>query len=194
MIKNKKADKREFILSEAAKLFKQKGYGASSMRDLAEQVGLDAASMYHYISSKDEILKTICFKIAHHYLSHLSEMEHQNISYTQKLKALVRLHIQVMVSNAAEVSVANNDWKYLSAQALNEFKELRRTYERRLEALIEDGVKAGELEPVHTPVALFTLLSAVRWVELWWRPNRGISTDELENSIITILFNGLERK
>ncbi|ALJ01567.1 TetR/AcrR family transcriptional regulator [Rufibacter tibetensis] len=193
MIKKKKEIRREGIVVEAAKLFKQKGFAGTSMRDLAEQVKMDAATMYHYISSKDEILKTICFGVADAYVTHLQEIEDAPLSFTEKLKALVRLHIHLMTTKGPEVSVANNDWKFLSEEALQEFKSLRSQYERKLANLIEQGVAAGELQEVNTSVALFTLLSAVRWVELWWKPERGISTEELENTIITILFKGLQK-
>jgi TetR/AcrR family transcriptional regulator, cholesterol catabolism regulator len=189
----KKSKKLDLILEEAAKLFKQKGFAGTSMRDLAEQIGIDAASMYHYISSKDEILRTICFNISNTYLSQLAEIEQTPASYTVKLKALVRLHIRIMITKGAEVSVTNNDWKYLAEDSLLQFKELRKDYETRLSALLEKAIKAGEFEKVDVSVALFTILSAMRWVEFWWRPGRGISTEELENSIITILFKGLEK-
>jgi TetR/AcrR family transcriptional regulator, cholesterol catabolism regulator len=193
-VKKKKDLRRAEIIKEAALLFKQKGVGGTSMRDLAEQVGMDAATMYHYISSKDEILKTICFDIAHTYVTQLAEIEKASLTFTQKLKALVKLHIHLMTTKGAEVSVANNDWKYLSPEALLEFKGLRKQYENKLAAFIEAGKQAGELREVNTSVALFTLLSAVRWVELWWRQDRGISIEELESSILTILFQGLENR
>ncbi|TPE44265.1 TetR/AcrR family transcriptional regulator [Pontibacter mangrovi] len=189
----KKSKKLDLILEEAAKLFKQKGFAGTSMRDLAERIGIDAASMYHYISSKDEILRTICYNISTVYISQLAEIEQKQATYTQKLKDLVRLHIRVMVTRSAEVSVTNNDWKYLAEDSLQQFKARRKEYERGVAALLEKGVAAGEFEALDTSVALFTILSAVRWVELWWRPERGITPDELENAIITILFKGLEK-
>ncbi|MFB9862006.1 TetR/AcrR family transcriptional regulator [Rufibacter immobilis] len=194
MAKKKKDIRREFIIEEAAKLFKEKGFGGTSMRDLAEQVGMDAATMYHYISSKDEILKTICFDIAHTYITQLTEIEQAPQPITQKLKALIGLHIRLMTTKGPAVSVANNDWKFLSPEPLQEFKNLRSRYEKKLASFIEQGVQAGELQEVNASVALFTLLSAVRWVELWWKPNRGVSPEELENTILTILFKGLEKE
>ena len=62
MTKIAKPSKRQIILEEAAKLFKDKGYGGTSMRDIAGQVGMEAASMYNHIKSKDEILEIICFQ------------------------------------------------------------------------------------------------------------------------------------
>ncbi|GGE99196.1 TetR/AcrR family transcriptional regulator [Hymenobacter cavernae] len=193
MVKKVKTNKRQLILDEAAKLFKERGFSGTSMRDLGAQVGMEAASMYNHISSKDEILETICFYVANTYISHLTEIENTEATYVDKLKALIQLHIHLMVEDGAAVSVGNNDWKYLTGDKLAEFKEARKRYERGFAALIEQGIAAGEFQPVNVSVALFTILSAVRWVELWYRPGRGVSPEELEENIMTILLNGLAR-
>lgn len=193
MLKTKKSAKRELILAEAAKLFKDRGYSGTSMRDLAGQVGMEAASMYNHIKSKDELLDTICFRISDTYISQLSDIERTDSSYGEKIKALVRLHIRLMVEDGAAVSVANHDWKYLPEPRLTEFKQARKNYEKGFAALIEAGIAAGEFRPVNASVALFTVLSAVRWVELWYRPGRGLTAQELENNIITVLLGGLEK-
>jgi len=194
MVKTKKSAKRELILAEAAKLFKDRGYSGTSMRDLAGQVGMEAASMYNHIKSKDELLDTICFRISDTYISQLAEIERTAIPYGEKIKSLVRLHIRLMVEDSAAVSVANHDWKYLPEPRLTEFKQARKNYEKGFAALIEAGIEAGEFRPVNVSVALFTVLSAVRWVELWYRPGRGLTADELESNILTVLLGGLEQR
>ena len=188
-----KSNKRQRILDEAAKLFKYKGFGGTSMRDLAGEVGMEAASMYNHIKSKDEILETICFHVSDLYIAQLTEIERTDGSYVDKIRALIRLHLRLMVEDGAAVSVANNDWKYLTGDKLEAFKTARKRYERGFAALIEQGIAAGELAPVNVSVALFTILSAVRWVELWFRPDRGVSAQELEDNIMTILLNGLAK-
>ena len=193
MLITKKSAKRELILAEAAKLFKDRGYSGTSMRDLAGQVGMEAASMYNHIKSKDELLDTICFRVSDTYILQLQDIEHQAIPYGEKIKALVQLHIRLMVEDSAAVSVANHDWKYLPEPRLTEFKQARKTYEKGFAALIEAGIAAGEFRPVNVSVALFTVLSAVRWVELWYRPGRGLSAQELESNIISVLLGGLEQ-
>lgn len=194
MIPTRKANKRQLILDEAAKLFKQKGFGGASMRDLASEVGIEAASMYNHIKSKDEILELICFRVSGMYISQLAEIEVTAASYVEKIKALISLHIRLMIEDGAAVSVANHDWKYLREPALTEFKNARKQYEKGFAALIEQGIAAGEFQPVNVSVALFTILSAVRWVELWYRPGRELSAEELEAHIITMLLTGLEKK
>ncbi|MCC3160079.1 TetR/AcrR family transcriptional regulator [Hymenobacter sp. 15J16-1T3B] len=193
MLPTKKTIRRQFILDEAAKLFKEKGYGGTSMRDLAGNVGLEAASMYNYIKSKDEILELICSRIAGIYISQLHDIEHTQASYADKVKALIRLHIRLMVEEGPAVSVANHDWKYLPEPQLTAFKQARKDYEKGFAELIEKGMAAGEFQPLNVSVALFTILSAVRWVELWYRPGRGLSAEELEEDIITMLLQGLAK-
>ncbi|SDL09936.1 DNA-binding transcriptional regulator, AcrR family [Catalinimonas alkaloidigena] len=188
-----KKNRRQHILDEAARLFKEKGFGGTSMRDLAEQVGMEAASMYNHIRSKDEILEQICFQVADQYIAHLTEIEQQPGTYVEKIRALLRLHVRLVIEQGDAVAVANHDWKYLTGEKRATFLEARRLYERRLAALIEEGMAQGELQPLHVSVALFTLLSAVRWVELWYRPERDISPEALEDDIVTLLMKGLEK-
>ncbi|MBX0289056.1 TetR/AcrR family transcriptional regulator [Hymenobacter sp. HSC-4F20] len=191
---SRKTNKRQLILEEAAKLFKQKGFSGTSMRDLAGEVGIEAASMYNHIKSKDEILELICFRVSNLYISQLAEIEATDATHVEKIKALIRLHIRLMVEDGAAVSVANHDWKYLPEPKLTEFKQARKQYEKGFAALIEQGIAAGEFQPVNVSVALFTILSAVRWVELWYRPGRELSAEELEANIVTMLLTGLEKK
>ncbi|QNE39621.1 TetR/AcrR family transcriptional regulator [Hymenobacter sp. NBH84] len=193
MSKRTNSAKRQLILDEAAKLFKLKGFGGTSMRDLAAQVGMEAASMYNHIKSKDEILELICFHVSDTYIRQLTEVEQMAATYVEKIRALIGRHIQLMIEDGAAVSVGNNDWKYLTGDTLEAFKTARKRYEKGFAALIEQGIAAGELQPVNVSVALFTILSAVRWVELWYRPGRDVTPEELEENIMTILLNGLAR-
>lgn len=191
MAKRGKINQRQRILEEAAKLFKAKGFAGTSMRDLGGEVGMEAASIYNHIKSKDEILESICFYVSDTYISQLAEVEQTATPYREKIETLIRQHIRLMLEEGAAVSVANNDWKYLTGDKLTAFKEARKRYEHGFAALIEQGIAAGELQPVNVSVALFTILSAVRWVELWYRPGRGVSANELEQNILTMLLNGL---
>ena len=89
MTKTGKPPKRQIILEEAAKLFKDKGYGGTSMRDIAGQVGMEAASMYNHIKSKDEILEYLCFHVSDTYIAQLAQVEQMPGSNGDKLKELL---------------------------------------------------------------------------------------------------------
>ena len=193
VVKKRRPEQRQLILDEAARLFKERGFGSSSMRDLGARVGLDAASMYNHIRSKDELLEIICFRVSDAYLAQLAEVEQLPASPLTQITELLRHHVRLMTQDGPAVSVANNEWKALTEPRLTEFKAARKRYEKGFAALIEQGIAAGELQAVNVSVALFTLLSAVRWVELWYRPGRDISAAELENDLLLMLLDGLKK-
>lgn len=187
-----KISKREKILSEAAKLFREKGFGGSSMRDLAEKVGIEAASMYNHIRSKDEILEEICFSVGRKYDEQLTEIEKQPCSFSEKIESLIAFHVKMIIENGDAVSVLNNDWKFLNSKKLVEFKAMRNEYEKHLASLITAGIEEGSFKPVNVSVALFTILSSLRWVELWYKPSRGVTKEDLAKDISAILMNGIK--
>lgn len=189
-----KQQKKERIIKDAAVLFKQKGYSATSMRELAEKVGMEAASLYNHIRSKEEILEEICFKIANQYVLHISQIEDRNVGVIQKLKDLISLHVNMIIQEPNEVSVANNDWKNLSDTKKELYKQIRKGYEKRIAAILNEGMHCGELKKMNVSVALFTLLSSLRWIELWYKPEREVTPAQLEKDMMTILIEGFHKQ
>src|SRR5450432_3265419 len=93
----KNSTKKEVIIEKASKLFREKGFGASSMRDLAEHVGVEAASLYNHIQSKSEILQAICFKVANEFVAHLDAVEGSTQPILTKMEQIIRFHIRMMM-------------------------------------------------------------------------------------------------
>lgn len=184
--------KRELIIAGALKLFRTKGFDGTSMRELAGSVGMDAASMYYYIRSKDEILEEVCFRIANRYVSHLDDIESAAMVGADKVRALVSLHVRLVLEDATAVSVANHDWRCLTKKKLAAYKALRQKYESGFAAILRQAIENGEFRMVNTDVALYTLLSSLRWLEVWYKPERGITAEDLERDVITLLMKGLE--
>ena len=184
-------NRRDHILRESAMLFQERGFGGATMRDIAVRVGIEAGSMYNHIASKQELLEAICFRIADLYSSQLKEIETLYLSPAEKIEALVRLHVRILIEDGASVFVANNEWKSLNPQKLDIFKRMQTSFEERCKALLQAGIESGVFKPVNTSVALHTLLSSVRWVGHWYVPDRGIQVEALENDIVTLVMGGL---
>jgi AcrR family transcriptional regulator len=102
----KNISKKEVIIEKAASLFKLKSYNASSMRELADMVGVEAPSLYNHIGSKSELLQAICFKIGNAFTAQVEKIKNSNISTPEKIEAVIRFHIEIMDSNFDEVYVA----------------------------------------------------------------------------------------
>ncbi|MCB0639346.1 MAG: TetR family transcriptional regulator [Lewinella sp.] len=180
-------------MEAAAELFRDKGYSATSMRDLAQAVHLQASSLYNHIQSKQEILREICFANARRFLAGITAIEAEYATATERVRALLELHIQVAVQDFTSITSFNDEWRHLDAPALEEFMTLRRAYEQRFIGIIQAGIEAGEFKAVEPRIALYTLLSSIRWVYDWFKPNQRLTIDDVRASVQQLLLSGLSR-
>ena len=188
----KTTNRKEQIVEIATRLFHEKGYNATSMRTLAEQMGMEAASLYNHISSKDELLQQICFGMATHYNAHLEQVENEPLSPVQRVEKMVRFHLGMMLTHFEEVYVTNRDWKHLKEPLLGNFLQQRKAYEKRFAQLVQQAIDAGEVKQLHPHAAVLTILSAVRGIEFWHRNPRNISAEQIEEDMVRILLDGLK--
>jgi len=179
------------ILEKAAGLFKTKGFAATSMRELASELGIEAPSLYNHIGSKDELLQEICFKVANSFILHLTKVENLDQSIIRKVELLIRFHIKMTLENFDEVFVANHEWRNLQEPYLKKNLTLRRNYEKRLVSLIQNGIEKKEFSKINPQVAALTILAALRSLEFWQRHKKNISEKTLEDTIVHQLLNGI---
>jgi len=190
----KNGTRKEVITLAAARLFREKGFPSTGMRDLAGDVGVEAASLYNHIRSKSELLQEICFRVANDFTAQLLEVEaDHSLNNLQKLESIVRFHISMWIERLDEVMVTNNESKYLEEPYHSTFLNERRVYVRRLEQIIEEGIRKNQIRKVQPYAVVLTLLSAVRGIEYWHRTKKNISADELEESMIVHMVNGLKK-
>jgi AcrR family transcriptional regulator len=187
------ASRKDVIVQKAAILFKEKGFKAASMRELAEVVGVEAASLYNHIKSKNELLHEICFSVANRYNQKLEELETKETTSLEKVEILLRFHIEGMVDHFEEVFVSDREWKYLSEPYLSNFQNQRRTYRKRFAAIIEEGIKKKEIKKIDATTAVLIMLHAISGIESWHRSKQKISGEELEENMIAILVGGLKK-
>lgn len=191
IITSKNRTKRETITLRAAELFRQKGYAGSTMRELAEVMGIEASSLYNHIGSKAEILEEICFRVAKLFHSHLDEIEKKQQSPKNTLESLIRFHISMMLDDFDSVYVSNHEWKQLKEPELSAFLQLRRQYENRMIEIASEGIKEKLFSEGNASVMVFTILSALRGLELWQRHKKNISKEELEKTMTNQLLHGV---
>ncbi len=183
--------RKDLIIKNAAALFRKKGFNASSMRELAMTIGIEAPSLYNHIGSKSELLQAICFKVAIAFNTHLDLTLLSQASSIDKLDGLIRFHIRMMLDEFDEVFVANHEWKQLEEPFLSNFLNQRKNYENRLVQLIREGTEQQELKGIHPHVAALTILSSVRGLEFWQRHRKELTIEELENNMVHHLLHGL---
>lgn len=189
----RKASKKDIILQKAAAMFREKGFAATSMRDLAESVGIEAASLYNHIRSKNEILEAICFNVANRFNENMEAIEAGHGNSIQRVETLLRFHIKQMVENYEEVYVSDREWKHLEEPYLSNFQNQRRNYRKRFAAIIENGIQKNEIKKIDASTAVLIMLHAVSGIESWHRSKEKINGEELENNMVVIMTDGLRK-
>ena len=185
--------KKEVIIEKASKLFREKGFGAASMRDLAEHVGVEAASLYNHIQSKSEILQAICFRVANEFMTNLEAVEASHQSTLKKMETIIRVHIRMMLDQYEFVYIADHEWRHLPEPYLSNFLNQRRNYRKRLGDLIEDGISKGELKVIESYTAVLVILSAISGIDSWQRSRKSTSAEALEANMVRFLIEGLKK-
>jgi len=187
--------RKEQIFRTAAELFREKGYVASSMRDLAQKLGIEAASLYSHIRSKEEILHNICFDMAAEFRKSLEEVEKQkNLTVSERLRRGIIGHVQVMARDLTASAVFMNEHRHLSQPFLRDFLLLRINYINRFKAIIEDGVRSGEFKSnIDVKLAVMTLFSSFNWMPQLYEPGGVIDSGQLGSQLNDMLVNGLKK-
>jgi AcrR family transcriptional regulator len=189
----KNTTKKEVIIEKAARLFREKGFGAASMRDLAETVGVEAASLYNHIQSKAEILQAICFKVANEFISRLEAVESSNAPTLEKMETIIRFHIRMMIDQFDYVYISDHEWRHLPEPYLSNFLNQRRSYRKRLSDIISQGIHLGEMRQEEPYVSVLVILSAISGIESWHRSRKTISPEILELNMVNFLIEGLKK-
>jgi TetR/AcrR family transcriptional regulator, cholesterol catabolism regulator len=194
IITRKNGSKKDVITRKASALFRKKGFSATSMRDIAESIGIEAPSLYNHIQSKNEILIDLCFNMARLFTDFLKEVEYTPGSNLSKIESIIRFHISMMIDEFESVYISNHEWKHLPEPHLGEFKNQRRNYRLRLAAILQKGIDKKEIRRVNATISVHTILSAINGIEDWQKSGRKVDAKLIEENIIQILIEGLKNK
>ncbi len=181
------------LLKEAARLFRDKGYERTTVRDLAAAVGIQSGSLFHHFRTKEEILKAVMVETIRLNTALMQAAVDAAETPQDKLRALIRAELESINGQTGEaMAVLVYEWRSLSEASQAEVLELRDIYERlwleTLEALRNDGqLKADPF------VVRRMLTGALSWTVTWYRPERGgLTLDGLAEQVMVMM--GLSQK
>lgn len=186
--------RKEQIAEIAQNLFREKGFTASSMRDIAREAGVEAPSLYSHFKSKDEILTFICFKIADDFFEAQEPILNSVSDPVDKLNRLITEHINVIIQNLDASAVFFNEWSYLKEPALSKFVALRERYEKGMREVIQEGITSGDFRMTDEQFTVRLLFSVINGVHEWYKTSGKISPDEIGEQMSEFILNGLAIK
>jgi AcrR family transcriptional regulator len=155
--------RKQQIIATAADLFREKGYKATSMRDIASKVGLEAASMYSHIRSKEALLTDICMECAQWFTQGMEDITASRQSEDCKLRDLISLHVSIAFDHPASITVFNDEWRHLPEPQHALFIKARKAYEAGFRNILDAGRQAGTFSFVHTEIVFNIIMKCMGW-------------------------------
>jgi AcrR family transcriptional regulator len=181
--------RREELTRTAARLFAERGYHGTSLADLAEALGIQKASLYHHIASKEDLLWEVARNGADAFHAALDDVP-ETAPATEKIRVALRGHLRVVAEQLDAATVFTREWRALEGDRRAQFIAERRRYEERIRDLFREGVESGQLRTdLDVATAALLFLSAANWAYTWLRP--GVDTASLADRFFSVLFDGM---
>lgn len=188
-----KPDRKTQILQVAEGLFNEKGYMATSVRDIAEALSIEAASLYSHFASKDEILWRIAQRCAQDFFDEVNPIAQSGLNTSQKLREMILAHVRVIVRNLHASAVFFSEWRHLEAGRKAEYAARRDKYESLWRAVVRKGIEENLFRHYDERFTTRAILSALNWTHTWYKPDGELRPDQVGSQLADILLNGLTR-
>lgn len=187
------SQRKQQVISTAEELFSRKGYLATSVRDLAEALQIEAASLYSHVKSKEELLWNIADRCADEFFASVQPVADADMDTQAKLKQMIIAHVGVITNNLQASAVFLREWRHLSEPRVSEYAQRRADYEQIFRKVIRKGVEENLFKHYDESFSARTILSAINWTHTWYRPEGELTAEEVGEHLAEFLLNGLVR-
>jgi AcrR family transcriptional regulator len=181
---------RHRIFATAATLFRTKGYAQSTTRELATMLGLKKASLYHYVTSKEDLLYAISIDSLQQIDAHVAAAI-ESATPPERLRALIRAHVTSALGNRDQHAVMLSELGSLSEEPRKEVIKARDAYEKRIRDVIQAERAEQRLRTdIDAKYLALSLLNMLNWTIFWYQPGGSLTPEELAGILATIFIEG----
>ena len=184
---------RDDILEAAAQVFRQKGFHGASMADIAEAVSLQKASLYHHVSSKQEILFELLDRALEMLLDRISPIARLDLPADERLCQMIREYLQILAENMDLSAVLLFEHRSLEGRQHARHVPNRDKFENLWREVLKDGVRSKQFGCDDIPLTARALLGIMNWTITWYRPDGSLTIKQIADSYTRLLLNGLLR-
>ena len=183
--------RRQAIEDVASDLFREHGYAATSIRDIARALSVQGASLYAHVTSKEDVLWAIVDRAATRFEAAADAAEaaaetRRPGDPAEALAALIRAHAQVLTADVDEASVFVNEWRALDPEHRASILERRDRYQARFSRRVEAGVAVGAFAMTDPSIAATTILSALNGISAWYDPAGRLSAERIADHLVEL--------
>jgi len=183
--------KLELILRTSARIFAEKSYHSTSMRDISRATGVSLAGLYHYCRSKEELL----FLIQDHCFARVLERLEQHIKGVndpfEKLRIFIDNHLSFFAANMAEMKVLSHEAESLAGDLHQHVSTKKNKYARLARKILREIQSQQRIKPqIELTVATYALFGMMNWIYNWYDPRGKLSVGQLVDNITRLFLNG----
>lgn len=185
---------RDEILEAAAQIFRQKGFHAASMQDIAQAVNLQKASLYHHVNSKQEILLALLDRALDMLIQQSEVILAQPFTPAEKLRLAMHAYLQTMLEYSDLAAVLLLEYRSLEPQYHTRHMPRRDRFERLWRDLIQEGMERGDFTCGDAALAARAVLGVLNWTITWYRAGGALTPVDIAGQYAEIFLHGIEKK
>lgn len=192
---SKALKQRERILITAAKLFRKKSFLNTTIEDISKQLKLNKATIYYYFKDKSTILSEVMCSAIDGYIERARQINSDDIPIPEKMKALVRLHVNYETTPTSMAGIAPFELRNLPPKLAKSYIAKRDEYERFFRNLIHEGISEGYFEKEAEPaITARFILGLINSITIWYRPGGDLSPDEIADKVWRFITRAIKSK
>jgi len=183
--------KLEDILHAAARLMAEKGYHNTSIRAVAAETGMSLAGLYYYCKSKEELLFLIQYSTFKSLVASLSGKLADLEEPTDKLEAMIRVHLDFFLSHMDELKICTYEIESLKGDYYEKVAEKRRRYFQLAHQIVSDLIARNHSRGVDSRIATLSLFGTLNWIFMWYAPGKYAGSEEMSRQLTRLYLHGL---
>lgn len=181
--------KRERIVASAVELFYRQGYGRTTLEQVADMMDVTKPFIYAHFPSKADLLAEICSRAIRHANDVLNRILLEEGSHTERLELVFREFLQAVLDNQAHAVIYSREETELRQVDRDAINHLRRSFDRKLVTLLENGVAAGEFSIDDIPLTAIAIGGVVGWAPVWFRSSGRLGKQEAAERLAALVLN-----
>jgi len=181
----------ESISRAACRIFRERGYHATSMRAIASALGMQPAALYYYYPGKEDLLFSIMDTAVEALTAYVQSRIDPQAPAPERLRQAVTAHVTAIADHLDELSVFLHEMKSLSPKRRELIQAKSNRYEHIFRDIIHDGIEKGELAAADPRLARFMILAACNWLYNWYKPEGSYRPEEIAAGFSQMLLHGL---
>jgi AcrR family transcriptional regulator len=186
--------RRDELLRIAARLFAERGFRNTTVRDIADAAGILSGSLYHHFDSKESMVDEILQTFQQELFASYDDVLASDLPARQKIEAAVRLSFEAIDEHHHEVAIFQNDADWLSGlgERFSYLAERNAQSRQVWLSLLNEGVSSGALKPDVDVELAYRFIRDTVWVAVrWYRPGGGLSAGAVADQYLSILLDGI---